>query len=215
MAALMKTADEEGRTVARTVDPARHEARRLSIIAAAARCFARSGFDATTIADICAEAGIGSGTFFHYFATKRSVLHALFALDAQEQAQRASAALDLADPVRGVWQLVDGMAADAGEREYLGLIAVAIHEVGRDEALAALIGGAEQQTRTALGELIGRCAAAGAADPGVAAQVAAGWVQALVDALYLRVAGDESLSAAAEASVLRTIVERFLRCPPP
>lgn len=61
-------------TVPRTVDPARHAARRLGIIDAALTRFAADGYEATTTASICAEAGIGSGTFFHYFPTKADVL---------------------------------------------------------------------------------------------------------------------------------------------
>ena len=48
--------------MARTVDPERHEARRLVIIDAALTVFAERGYDGATTAEICRRAGIGSGT---------------------------------------------------------------------------------------------------------------------------------------------------------
>ena len=70
--------------MARTVDPERHLARRLVIIDAALTCFAASGYAGTSTAAICREAGIGSGTFFHYFPTKQSLLLAILALGTEE-----------------------------------------------------------------------------------------------------------------------------------
>ena len=70
--------------MARTVDPERHEARRLAIIDAGLTRFAADGFDRATTAAICAEAGIGSGTFFHYFPTKLSLLLAILEYGTRE-----------------------------------------------------------------------------------------------------------------------------------
>ena len=53
----------------------RHAPRRRQILDAAARVFAALGYDAATTAAICREAGVGSGTLFHYFPDK----HSLFA----------------------------------------------------------------------------------------------------------------------------------------
>lgn len=48
---------------------------RRGIYDAAMRLFARSGFAAVTIADICREADVGRGTFFLHFAGKAALLH--------------------------------------------------------------------------------------------------------------------------------------------
>ena len=45
--------------MARTVDPAKHEARRLQIIDAALTWFATDGYERATTAAICRTAGIG------------------------------------------------------------------------------------------------------------------------------------------------------------
>lgn len=47
-------------------------------MAAAERVFARHGYHATKISDIVAEAGVGQGTFYRHFDSKRSMFLALF-----------------------------------------------------------------------------------------------------------------------------------------
>lgn len=51
--------------------------RRASILDAARRCFARKGFHATTIADLCAEAGVSAGGVYTHFANKHAIVAAL------------------------------------------------------------------------------------------------------------------------------------------
>lgn len=55
----------------------RSEARQQQILACAKRVFAKHGFHAANISDICAAAGIGRGTLYQYFTNKRSVLQAI------------------------------------------------------------------------------------------------------------------------------------------
>ena len=43
------------------------ESRRHHILHAAARCFAQDGYDATTIDDVCREAGLSKGGLYTYF----------------------------------------------------------------------------------------------------------------------------------------------------
>ena len=89
--------------MARTVDPVRHEARRLAIIDAALTCFAADGFDRTTTATICRTAGIGSGTFFHYFPTKLGVLLAIIELGTSDTAAWFEASGDAPSPSASCW----------------------------------------------------------------------------------------------------------------
>lgn len=60
----------------RTSTPLRErkkEATRLSLIRAANRRFHASGFESTTIDEICADVGISRRTFFRYFANKEAL----------------------------------------------------------------------------------------------------------------------------------------------
>jgi AcrR family transcriptional regulator len=53
-------------------------ARRDQIIAAAAECFARSGYHVTTMADIAEAAGVSKGTPYLYFPGKEALFIALY-----------------------------------------------------------------------------------------------------------------------------------------
>lgn len=58
-------------------------ATREAVVAAAARCFARSGYQGTSTAQIAAEAAVSEGTLFNHFGSKQGLLVA-----AMERARR-------------------------------------------------------------------------------------------------------------------------------
>ncbi len=75
---------------------------RTHILAVAAECFTRAGYDATGVAEICAHAGVSKGAFYYHFPSKQAVFMALFdqwihGLDASMQ---ATCALDETMPQR-------------------------------------------------------------------------------------------------------------------
>jgi AcrR family transcriptional regulator len=51
--------------------------RRRQILDAAALCFARNGFHATTMPEILTEAGMSSGALYRYFPSKQAIFEAL------------------------------------------------------------------------------------------------------------------------------------------
>ena len=76
-------------------------ARRDQIIAAAAVCFARSGYHVTTMADIAAAAGVSKGTPYLYFPSKEALFIALYEEWDCGLAVRVNAAIStLAGPAR-------------------------------------------------------------------------------------------------------------------
>jgi AcrR family transcriptional regulator len=55
----------------------RSEETRARIIEAAIKLFSNHGFNTTSVDDICAEAGISKGAFYHHFESKQSLFLAL------------------------------------------------------------------------------------------------------------------------------------------
>ena len=49
----------------------------MQILAAAESCFAQAGYDGSSVARICQEAGVSKGAFYHHFDSKQAVFLAL------------------------------------------------------------------------------------------------------------------------------------------
>src|SRR5215469_8286426 len=64
-----KTAPEQ----AKPAELTRAEARRRKVLAAASDLFATKGFDATSMRDIAAAAGLMSGSLYYHFASKEEM----------------------------------------------------------------------------------------------------------------------------------------------
>ncbi|WP_344870488.1 TetR/AcrR family transcriptional regulator [Allokutzneria multivorans] len=196
--------------MARTVDPAKHEAKRLLILEAAAECFARKGFERTTTAEICGRAGISSGSLFHYFPSKRAIFVGIFELDGREHAELLERANEVEDPVAGLLAVVDGLVGPLSDPSAPGLVAEVSAQAGRDPELAEVLARNEIQLQDGLKGLLVRAAGKGLIDTGLDPGRAAGWIAALVDAAFFRVSMDRNLVVAEEVEMLRLILTRFL-----
>ena len=97
----------------------RGEETRARILEAAAECFARYGYEATGVAELCRHAGLSKGAFYHHFPSKQAVFLELLnswlgALDKQLGAVRAGARtvpealLQMAGMTRQVFQQASG-----------------------------------------------------------------------------------------------------------
>ncbi len=97
----------------------RAEETRSRILTAAQESFARYGYDATGVAEICRLAGVSKGAFYHHFPSKQAVFlqlldHWLAELDVQLEAIRAGAEtvtqglVQMAGTAQLVFQAADG-----------------------------------------------------------------------------------------------------------
>jgi AcrR family transcriptional regulator len=104
------------------VSEAHLAARRQQILDAAARCFIRSGFHATTMQDVIAEAGLSVGAFYRYFRSKDELIQAIAGAAITE----VTAAVDtivLAEPVpplaRAIGDVLAIVEANSGQGGFL------------------------------------------------------------------------------------------------
>lgn len=192
----------------RTVDPAKHAARRAAIRDAAAGVFAERGYDGASTEAIRRAAGVGSGTLFHYFGDKRSVMVAIFE-SSQEDDRAVVDSLDETRPVPELWRLLDHVLDGVAHPYAAGLVVAMLQLATRDEDFATLLEGGDVRLRSAFARLVAAAQAEGAADPSLDPRRAGRWLLALTDALYLMV-GSEGVDAAAESTELRRVVTRYL-----
>jgi TetR/AcrR family transcriptional repressor of uid operon len=80
--------------------------RRSEILAAAQRCFVRSGFHGASMQDICHEAGMSPGNLYRYFPSKEALIAGIAERDRAEVAQEFASA----DLSRGFFAVLEGMA---------------------------------------------------------------------------------------------------------
>jgi len=80
--------------------------RRDAILAAAQRCFVRSGFHGASMQEICAEAGMSPGNLYRYFPSKEALIAGIAERDRAEVA-RQFASVELS---QGLFAVLEGLA---------------------------------------------------------------------------------------------------------
>lgn len=89
------------------------EATRSELIAVAARLFLADGFEATSVAEIAAGAGVVERTFFRYFASKEDVVFDTTSRDVEFFLDRLAA---LISERTDLWAATDQALAELAER---------------------------------------------------------------------------------------------------
>lgn len=195
--------------VARTVDPARHEARRLVIIDAALTVFAERGYDGATTAEICRRAGIGSGTFFHYFPTKLELLLAILTLGIAEVQEQAELYADRTDPLGVLLDIVERGADDAADPRMPGFVR-AVGGIMQQPDVAAKLEEDAQAQRDLLLPWVEKAQQAGQIRTDLTPARITSWLYLLTDGFLGRTADEEHFTAQAEKATLVDTARRFL-----
>ncbi len=194
--------------MARTVDPERHQARRMMILDVAVTCFSAHGYDRTTTALVCREAGIGSGTLFHYFPSKAALMVALLDLDTDEIRGFFQAQQD-APGREALTAWVERSLEEARDPRVGGLVNAMYGAAGEPEVAVALLAN-EEVIVPGLRDLVARGQAEGAVRADLSPARLTSWVTLLVDGFYARIAADDDFHAATEGDVLRETVRHVL-----
>ncbi len=192
----------------RTVNPEKHAAKRRRILEAAASVFAQRGYDGATTAAICREGGIGSGTLFHYFPDKRSLMMALFMDDVAAHATFLRD-LDRSDSRHALGRVIDQMAADLSSPLAAGILTAAMQLALRDAEFAMLIEEGDQRLRAVIADIVQSGQVAGHFDTGLDPARAARWIQGIIDAGYFMTDAD-GFDPALDRAELETIIARYL-----
>ncbi|MEZ3158981.1 TetR/AcrR family transcriptional regulator [Microbacterium sp. BWT-B31] len=97
------------------ISEARRVERRSEIMDAALRCFLRTGYNGTSMADIIAESGLSAGAIYSYFPGKQQLVRAVAEriLDARRTELEAASAQRALSPAGVVRVLAQGVRANA------------------------------------------------------------------------------------------------------
>lgn len=115
----------------------RSEETRSRILEAALRLFSQSGYEAASVDDICAAAGVSKGAFYHHFPTKQAVFLQLLdnwlaGLD-EQFSQARQGAENVAEIFMRMTASVPGIFRDADRR--LPMFLEFWAQASRDEAV--------------------------------------------------------------------------------
>ncbi|PZA23124.1 TetR family transcriptional regulator [Modestobacter versicolor] len=181
----------------------------MVIIDAALTRFAADGFDRATTAAICRTAGIGSGTFFHYFPTKLDVLLAILELGTAETAAWFAAQQGRADAGGVLGDYVVHAATEYADPRVAGFVK-AVGAVMNDERVAAALARDEAVVADGLLPWVRAAQAAGEVRSDVEPARLCAWVLVVLDGFLGRLAGETGFDAAAEQDMLIDTVQRLL-----
>src|ERR1700730_6510359 len=191
----------------------RQSDRRLEILDAAQRCFARSGFHGASMQEICAEAEMSPGNLYRYFPSKEALIAGIC------ERNRAEAA-DSFLAVERAPGFFDGLAARArhhlveGPEEEAGLGAELMAESRRNPEIARLHTELERDIKTRLVDMLRRAAGRGEISGEVDLDGAATALMVLGDGMSWRRACDPSFKADAVLPHVLHMVHCLLVRPP-
>ncbi len=172
------------------------ESRRIRILDAAERAFARHGFHGATMQLVAAEARMSAGNLYRYFSSKEALVSGLAERDQAALAEdfaRLEAAADMLDAMTAMLRkhLVE---APAG-RSQLALEIWA--EAGRNPDVARICHGIEAAVRARLLAIVAEPARSAGVSPDVAVRV----VQTVTAGLFKRRATEASFDGEAEVAL--------------
>jgi AcrR family transcriptional regulator len=191
----------------------RQSDRRLEILDAAQRCFARAGFHGASMQEICAEAGMSPGNLYRYFPSKEALIAGICERNRAEAADNLLAV----DRAPGFFE---GLAALARQHlverpeEEADLCAEIMAESRRNPEIARLHGELEQDIKGRLMDMLRRAAGRGEISAEVDLDSAATMLMVLSDGMAWRRASDPSFKAEAVLPHVLHMVHCLLVHPP-
>ncbi len=181
------------------------------ILEAAAQCFAKEGFHATSIAQICQQAQISTGGLFHYFDSKNSIIQALIKRE-QLKTQRYFAILNrIEDPIAALRGFLSVIMIIAADDIYAPLSLEIKAESNRNPEIASLIIEFDAMIRHDLTKLLAKAQMLKLIDANLAPAQAASWIMALLDGVFCRLSMEPAFEPRAQQQMLLHIVRQFLQ----
>ncbi len=191
---------------------AHEESRRSQILEAAIRVWVRDGFHHSTVDAIAREAGVGKGTIYLYFPTKEAVLEAVIGrFSILPAIEELAAKFHEIPPEQAVPALVGTLWQRLRERAGVFQLVLGTGTL-RPENARVFLERVMLPGNRLIAEYLDRCVTRGALRPldtFVAARALVGSVVVFV--LSQHVLGGEALRPIADAAVVDTLSELFLR----
>jgi TetR/AcrR family transcriptional regulator, repressor for uid operon len=187
--------------------------RRAEILAAAQRCFVRSGFHGASMQDICAEAGMSPGNLYRYFPSKEALIAGIAERDrAEVGAQFASADLS-----QGVFAVLEGLAHHhfaVRPSEQVLLCTEVMAEARRNPEIARISRAFDADVKTWLVDLLRAAVARGDIPDDIDLDGVVTMLMVIADGVWWRRALDPDFDPKAMLPIFMDITRHMLRSRP-
>jgi len=187
--------------------------RRDEILAAAQRCFVRSGFHGASMQDICAEAGMSPGNLYRYFPSKEALIAGIAERDRAEVAQ-AFASADLS---HGLLNVLEGMVQHyfaEHPRERVLLCTEVMAEARRNPDIARISAAFDADVRKWLIGLLQAAAARGDIPGDVDLDGVVTMLMLIADGVWWRRALDPDFKPETVVPIVMDVARHLLRSRP-
>lgn len=168
--------------------------RRTEILAAAERCFTRSGFHQTSMHEICAEVGMSPGNIYRYFPSKEAIIAGICELNRAEAAESFAAVDKAPEFFAGLAQLARHHLVESTADE-VALCAEIMAECRRNPDIARLHQDIERDIKTRMTAMLQRAAERGEIARDLDFEGATDVLMALADGMSWRRAANPDFSA--------------------
>lgn len=169
----------------RSRDPELNLARRQAILDAAANCFVRQGFHATSMKDICVEAGMSPGTLYHFIRSKSDVIAGIIEAEGAHYRSMIAELASALDFTKVLLSAIERLTAEITERD-LVLHAEIAAEILRQPELRKQAIATDTEMTAAFVSAIEMAKYAGSVDSDVDAHGLAVSLGALLDGMLAR-----------------------------
>jgi TetR/AcrR family transcriptional regulator, repressor for uid operon len=184
---------------------------RQRILEAALNCFARFGFHASSMQEICAEAQMSPGALYRHFPSKDAIIEAIAEIE-RDRNRQIMAHLDHehADILEAIFDTGFAYLKEVSAKPAASLCAEVMVEAHRNERIRAIFDRNNCEGRTALHNALARAQAKGQVDEGLDLDVVTAMFMALGDGLILRGPFEPDMPFERMDPVLRQLLRRML-----
>lgn len=189
--------------------PDTQRARREHILDAAEICFARTGFHATTMQDICREAAISPGALYIYFPSKEALIAGLSERDRSEFQSRFAGLAAAPDFMQALQALAEQYFVDEPAHKRLMCVEIGV-ESTRNEQVGEIYTQVDTYVHTSFEQLFARLAAEGRIKPDLDIPALAKLFGVIGDGMIWRRAVDKNFDAKALMPAVVSLLNKLL-----
>jgi AcrR family transcriptional regulator len=186
--------------------------RRAEILAAAERCFARSGFHRTSMQEICREASMSPGNLYRYFASKEAIIAGICERDRAEAARDFLAVDQAPDFFQGLAALARHHLVEKPAQE-VAICAEIMAESRRNPEIARVWRDCEEDVRAQLIAMLHKAAERGEISSDLDFASVTTVLMVLSDGLSWRRAVEPAFDAETVMPIMLQMVQQMLAHP--